>query len=607
LLSLRGASWHMSCYAPARMRIRWLVPFSVAMAMAGCNRDSASQPPQPMADLVVDSNRSGALELSDSSEDEHEDEWDAQHGAVFLANLDDDDQDGKSDADDAVVNGQADIADLSPVAVRAWPDAPPTASGTLAVDAASMGLVRIFRVVGPADDPTSYQAEADPTQIALSAADLKAGVSFALEGRDLVSSTQPGAWSGVVELTLTVTDGTKTALTSTDAAKLRVAPLVLQWNTAPTERVFFTDAGSDTQTLSDGIATAMLDAPVEQLELDQLGLNVDVWSQDFFDVGYTTKPGPGGLPVGMRIFVRSAQPDRSAGEVVFKHFLGPDRGAIEKHGDTNQDSDHGYSMNSFGNWDVIPPYEKDGVSYPLGRNYWGAVASDPADSPDPGFQDFYRAQKVQPEINVDTSWLMVGHVDEFSSWVKTNTPRGWGMLVASPSRARQMLMDLQTAGSGEVQMFAGKKSYDFNGKSSPAAVSVDAVLANANLMAFSQAAQMHIDDNVAMLKNEIGLHDDEITLMPFLIEKAYGAGLAYQPGTVNLLHVDGKVVIPDPFGPIVNGVDPFKEDLKERLGALGLEVHFADDWDTFHEGAGEVHCGTNVARTIQSAWWETGR
>jgi protein-arginine deiminase len=308
----------------------------------------------------------------------------------------------------------------------------------------------------------------------------------------------------------------------------------------------------------------------------------------------------------MRVAIRSAQPDRTAGEVTNKKFLGPDFGYVFKHGDTSTLSNSAYSMGSFGNWDVIPPYTKGAESYPLGRNYWGATGN-AASSPDPVFQDFYKAQAVQPVVNVDTSWLLVGHVDEFSSWVKTNTPRGWGMLAGSPQMARDMLMSMTSAGNGAVQMFVGKKSYDNNGRSTPAAISVDAVLADADLMAESQTAQMFIDKAVMVVKNEVGLADDEVTQIPFLFEKVYGAGLAYQPGTVNLLFVDGKAVIPDPFGPIINGVDPFKQDLQTRLGALGVEVHFADDWDTFHEGEGEIHCGTNVTRDLKLAWWTTGR
>jgi protein-arginine deiminase len=595
------------------MRTRWLPHgFTALLMIAGCSHDDATGgASQPVADVIVDSNRSGVLEPGDPTEELNKDDWNAAQGAIFIANIDDDDQDGKSDADDDKVNGANDLIDLSPIQIGAWKDAPPNASGMLAVDKLSSGVVRIFRVNGDASDPASYVAEKDPTNIVLSAADLQKGAQFALEGRDFVTSTKPDAWTGIVELTLTVTrpptdpKDTKTApVVITDAAKLRVAPLVLQWNTAHTEKVFHTDAQSDTQTLHEGILAANLDAPTEQLELYQLGLETDVWAQDFFDVGYTSKPGPGGAPIGMRVFIRSAQPDRTAGQVVFKHFLGPDQGAIQK-GDGN-DSDHGYSMNSFGDWDVIPPYTKDGVNYPLGRNYWGAIPGNLAESPNQAFQDFYRAQKVQPEINVDTSWLLVGHVDEYSSWVTTNTARGWGMLVGSPRGARAMFMQMQSDGNGASLIFDGKNDWS-TGKKKPAAIAITDVLAKANLMAASQNAQMYIDTNVIKLKGEIGLADNEVTEIPFLIEQAYGAHLAYQPGMVNLLFVDGKAVLPDPFGPNLNGVDPFKAEVTSRLAALGVEAHFADDWDTFHEGDGEVHCGSNVARTIISKWWETGR
>ncbi len=571
------------------------------------DHDGPSDPVPSPSKLIVDANRSGELEPDDPTENTNKNVWNAAQGAVFLANLDDDDSDGQSDAADNVVNGKRDLLDLSPIKVSAWAAAPANATGLLAVDAASSSVVRIFRVAGDSNDPASYTAEPDPQKIVLSSADVTNGAAFAIEGLALVSSTQPDAWSGIVQLTLTITGGDSAApALVTDAAKLRVAPLVLQWNTALTETVFHTDAQQKTQTLHDGITAAGLDVPTEELELLSLGLGSDVWAQDFFDVGYTSKPGRGGIPTGMRIFIRSAQPDRSAGEVVYKHFLGPDQAAIEKHGDISTSSSHSYSLNSFGNWDVIPPYEKDGTRYPVGRNYWGAIPGNDAESPDPVFADFYRAQKVQPEVNVDTSWLLVGHVDEFSSFVQTSTPRGFGLLVASPQLARTMLTGLQTAGNGAVQMFVGKNTTSM-GLAVPAAVSIDDVLGNADLMAASQSAQMHIDAAVAILKNEIGLADNEITEIPFLFETTSGASLAYQPGTVNLLAVDGKVLIPDPLGPLINGADPFKTDLRQRLGGLGLEVYFVDDWDTFHVNEGEVHCGTNVSRRISSKWWESGK
>jgi protein-arginine deiminase len=488
------------------------------------------------------------------------------------------------------------------------------ATGTFGIDSAAAAHVRVFRVSGPRDNPGSYTAIADPTQIALSNAELIAGVEFAIEGKTFLKSTESSAWNGKVQLTLTVTDETiKDPMILEqlkDSAVMRVAPVLFQFNTAPAKKLFHTDAGRYTQSLVEGMvpmAAAAGGQPIEALPLDDLGLETDVWAQDYFDIAYTSRPGPGGKAIGIQIAVRSAQPDRSAGEVTGKHFFGPDWATVFEH-EADQASDHSYSMNSFGNWDVIPPYEKGAEKFPVGRNLWGATG-DARTSPDPVFADFVKAQAVQPGINVDTSWLGVGHVDEFTSWVKSNSPRGWAMLRASPKDARTMLQMLDGQGMGASELFVSKMSYNYQQrKYVSAAVAVSAVLGSANLMAANQTSQAKVDSETTKLINEIGLQPNEVIEMPFLYERSFGGSGAFIPGTVNLLYADGTVLIPDPFGPNVNGADPFKEDLKTRLGAIGLQVFFADDWDTFHEGGGEVHCGTNALRDLSGLrWWESGR
>jgi protein-arginine deiminase len=585
------------------MRHLWLL----LVLPLGCNG-----PPPPIVDVVVDSNRSGLLEAADPTEDADENVWDAKHGAVFLANLDDDDMDGKPDAEDDKVNGANDIADLAPISLRGWPTASLKASGTFGIDAASAPNVRVFRVSGPRESADSYTAVADPTKIALTSAELVSGAEFAIEGKTFLK-TRTG-WNGKVQLSFTVTDETvkdpmHVALLN-DEAVLRVAPVMFQFNTAPTEKLMHADAGRYTQTLVEGMtpmAAAAGNQPILALPLDELGLEVDVWAQDFIDFAYTSRPGPGGKPIGMKIAVRSAQPDRNAGEIGEKYFFGPDFATAFVHAE-EQGSDHGYSMNSFGNWDVIPPYEKGADKYPVGRNLWGAVDGNPRISPDPDFQEFVRAQAVQPDINVDTSWLGVGHVDEFTSWVKSNSPRGWAMLRASPKDARTMLMGLDGQGMGATQMFVSKMTYDYQQrKYTSAAVAVTTVLGSANLMAANQTAQAKVDSETTKLINEIGLAANEVIEMPFLYERSFGGAGAFIPGTVNLLYADGAVLAPDPFGPMINGADPFKEIIKTSLGAIGLQVFFADDWDTFHEGGGEVHCGTNAIRDMNLKWWESGR
>ncbi|MEM9691684.1 MAG: protein-arginine deiminase family protein, partial [Myxococcota bacterium] len=113
----------------------------------------------------------------------------------------------------------------------------------------------------------------------------------------------------------------------------------------------------------------------------------------------------------------------------------------------------------------------------------------------------------------------------------------------------------------------------------------------------------------------VGLGSDEVIEMPFLFEGTNSGLVAYNPGTVNSLVFGDTIVIPDPFGPSIDGKDGFRVDLEARLGSgvngLGLDgdglaVYFADNWDLYHVLLGEVHCGTNISGPPQNEipWWE---
>src|SRR5687768_2188658 len=52
-----------------------------------------------IADLRADTNRDGVVSLDDPSDDLGEDDWNAAHGAVFLANIDDDALECPTDGD----------------------------------------------------------------------------------------------------------------------------------------------------------------------------------------------------------------------------------------------------------------------------------------------------------------------------------------------------------------------------------------------------------------------------------------------------------------------------------------------------------------------------
>jgi hypothetical protein len=60
---------------------------------------------------------------------------------------------------------------------------------------------------------------------------------------------------------------------------------------------------------------------------------------------------------------------------------------------------------------------------------------------------------------------------------------------------------------------------------------------------------------------------------------------------VNSIFVNGTFIIGDADTP-----EAIKTDIESRFSALGIEVVWVDDAD-YHMGGGNVHCGTNAAKT----------
>ena len=219
------------------------------------------------------------------------------------------------------------------------------------------------------------------------------------------------------------------------------------------------------------------------------------------------------------------------------------------------------------------------------------------------------AQGQQPTVYVDTSWLLVGHVDETVSFLKVNSPRGWIVLVNDPRLAKQMLEDEVAKGNGNTKMFVGQSWWDDNYNPVPAEVTISQVLADTDVMDESASSAAEVDAQLEILEQETGLSEDEIIRVPYLHQPVDGYSVAYQPGTVNLISISPTHVgVPDPHGPVIDGVDIFKKQLEDALTPHGISISWIDDWALYHALDGEVHCGTNAARSIPSVkWWETGR
>lgn len=569
--------------------------------------------PQQYADLRADSNRDGEVRFDDES-DANKLDWDEKVGAVFLANIDDDNSHCKwtenddqvalcNDAADEVINGEDDVLDLARLKTRPVTGATDEMTATVSIDTVeAIDLVRLFYRTG--EGPTDLEVVAPET--VFSAAQIRAGIELAIEARDIVRDR--AAWDGYVNVRFTIS--TKLG-PSSDVVRMRVAPVLTYHHLLPAEQVWISNTkregnGLTRADLARACRGAKLPAPTE---VD----DEDPWTQDFFEPAFMSMPEAGGGQHVIRVNYRSAnvyQPEkahnplRAAGNLVFR-LRGKDTAGVQQFDighDPNMDT-----LNSFGNLETIPPHTANGVTYPFGRLLRGETKSY---FPDPAFEAMVEAQGQQPPIYIDTSWLLVGHVDETLSFVKAPTARGWKLLVNDARLAKKMLEAEAAAGRGELTMFAGKSWVDDDTlESRPAEVSIDAVLADPLVMQASAEAAVEVDAQLSVLKKELGLAEDEIIRVPFLHHTTGGLSAAFQPGTVNGIYLsDTHFAAPDPHGPVVSGRDIFKDALAKPLAELGITTDFVEDWDEYHVGVGEVHCGTNTTRSIPAdKWWESGR
>jgi len=606
-------------------RISSLAFAIVAIAATACSAsDDASPPassdlptepaPAPsgvIADLRADSNRDGEVRFDET--DAQKTTWDAKSGAVFLANIDDDrDRCAKegddislakcNDASNEIIDGADDALDLAPVQTKPWAEAPEGTTATITLSESAKAHVRLWRRTGPG----ATELEVLPEDGALSIEEIRAGAHLAIEGKDVVRDR--AVWDGFVDVTLTVSAG---AEIKTDVVKMRVAPMLTYHHLLPAEEVFVSDTGSPgNRAMRTDLATACKAASVPS---PTLIADEDPWTQDFFETAFMSMPGPKGTQHVIRVNLRSANvydpgdstsPLRAAGQVVFTALRGKDSAGVQQFDKSHsQEMD---SLNSFGNFETIPPYTLGDKSYPMGRMLLGSTA---LFYPDKAFTKMMTGQAIQPKVDIDTSWLMVGHVDETLSFVKASTPRGWVLLVNDATLAKKMLEDQVTAGNGSTPMFVGKKWFDQRGRSTAAEVTIAQVLADTEVMTASADAAVEVDAQIAKLKTETGLTDAEIVKIPFLHTSVQGLSYAYIPGMVNGIYVaDGHFVAPKPHGPVIEGKDIYEEAMRAKLAPFGVKVHFAEDWDGYHAALGEVHCGSNTRRKVPAAkWWESGR
>lgn len=615
---------------------------------------SAAAPPK--VDLRADVDRDGRVDVTGTTDTDGEDGWSAGRGAVFLPNIDDDTKRCRTigpggrkltdtelaacnDAADEVVNGAADAADLARVRSVPLSGASGSARGSVSLVAGAR-QVRVFVKRGDAWAPVT-------TRTRLTAAELRSGVEFGVEGRDVIRDT--AVWDGRAVIRLTVTDRGRSA---SDEVTLRAAPLLTHHHLQRAQQVMVTTVpGSDPyarrqRAFVKGLAAEAKAAGIDKplVTFDKYG---DIWAQDFVEPGYVSMTGPGGRRQVIRVMLRSAQADRTAGRELFEKLRGNGVGVVQVSG--VRDSEE-WTLNSMGNLETVPPYARGGRSYPAGRIIMGE-RKDNGSKPARAMRTLLTSQGFQDPLLLDTSWLHVGHVDEFVQFLPADTPRGWKIGIADPEAGLKLLRDAKKAGHGGTRMF----SVPGTGETPAPEETIAQALASKWLVADNLLAAERVKANLAVLQRETGATDAEVVRVPALYtrgteqgeagdrvprlsrlgaggaplpealrehgqqkrlpagaDRAGGRGTvmtsAYVPGAVNgvLLGRD-RYLAPRQWGPVIGGKDVFTEAVSAAYRREGLKVSYIDDWYTYHLGMGEVHCGTNTLREATDAWWKAKR
>lgn len=313
----------------------------------------------------------------------------------------------------------------------------------------------------------------------------------------------------------------------------------------------------------------------------------DMWIQDATEIGFAAD--------GERMMHVALHGNRGMklDDLFAKSFLGKDSGVVHPGNFRGKSAEW---IDWFGNLEVSPPLKARNRSYPHGRIYAGTQG---VRAMHPEVVSFLEAQGVQaPVLWLDTSWLVIGHVDETVSWVPSDIGNAFRMLLPSPRLALEILRKAEKAAPGCI-LNRGTRRHDSE-KEEFCDAPVAAVLNDRTLMADQGIVQKKIDGVRRTLQAELGIADADIIEIPVLFNswpgrfaRRYGA---LTTNMVNSLLVGKTLIVPDPHGPLVEGTDVLLQAVKDRLEPLGCKVVAIDDFYPYHRYGGEVHCGTNATR-----------
>ncbi|XP_034061596.1 protein-arginine deiminase type-2-like [Gymnodraco acuticeps] len=563
--------------------------------------------------LDVDADRDGVVEKNNANKGSWK--WGSNgHGAILLVNCDSERMFLKKlDSEQDQVSKVSDLKDMSVMVLRTKGPAklPKGYKLTMHISQGDAESVRVFRARSSGVESNllqklfSHFVKEYPlvlsNEVLSQEVPYLGGISemkFYVEGLRFPDKDFDGLISINLSLLEPIADGLPETPIFTDTAVFRVAPWIMTPNTLQPVEVFVCSTSDNYQFLK-GMRNLITKSGYKLKICHEYMNRGDRWMQDELEFGYIDSPHHR-FPV-----VLDSPRDRGLKDFPYDELLGPDFGYVTRVAQREDVS----SLDSFGNLEVSPPVTVNGKNYHLGRILIGVAfpTATKGRNMTKVVQDFLWAQKVQEPVALFSDWLVVGHIDEFMSFVPAPDRKGFRLLLASPDAGYKLFRGLQRDGHGQAKLFEGLKDEEQQ--------TVDEILKDKGLAAENNYVQSCIDWNRDVLKRELGLDDEDIIDLPILFKllmeendnnkaETELRAVAYYPDMVNMIVLGKNLGIPKPFGPKVNGRCALEVEMCSLMEGLGLSCTFIDDFASYHKQLGEVHCGSNVRREpFDFKWW----
>lgn len=495
---------------------------------------------------------------------------------VLIPNLDDDNGDGIPDVSAPPLAVGADDDMLQ---VQVFPDAKLPRGATARAEIAEpwARFARVFVRTDSSEGPRFVQM---PVEIDRSEA-RKKGVVIGIEAADFPAQDRPSTIEAIV--TFETADGRPVRERKILCA---VAPFLLSSCVDPADEVQVVKTKATEEFVRN--LRPLVESAGARLEIVD-GATIpahDIWIQDAVEIGYATD--------GERVMhiALHGNRGRELDAIVAKQKLGRGFAVIEKGDFRGRQAEW---IDWYGNLEVSPPVTANGREFKNGRFYAGTQTER---AMHPEVIRFLEAQGAQgPVLWLDTSWLVIGHVDETVSWVPSKVGAPFRMMIPSPRLAVEILKQAERDAPGGILNRGTKRNGDKPGEFERP---VAAALKDKSLMAAQEFVQEKIDAVRRTLQEGLGVADADIIEIPVL----FNSDSRWFPGryfseTVNMVNgllLGTDYIVPDPRGPLVDGKDVLLQAVKDRLEPLGCRVVPLDCFDPYHRGGGEIHCGTNATR-----------